>query len=222
MKNISYKSLRYVLVLATVELLAPVIPAPAGLWVNTTSMGTAREEHTATLLSNGTVLVAGGFNDLTSQYLETVEVYNPATGKWTPTTSLSIQRGGHTATLLPNGKVLVAGGTTLFFGDVSSAELYDPATGTWEATGSMTTPRSGHTATLLPNGKVLVVGGDDLGSGITSLTAELYDPAAGVNGSWTSAGSMTAIRGSGYTATLLANGNVLVAGGEYYSPTLGA
>ena len=112
-------------------------------------------EHTATLLPNGKVLVAGGYN---SGYLTSAELYDPASGSWSATGSLNTARQAHTATLLPNGKVLVAGGDN-GSGYLTSAELYDPASGSWSATGSLNTARYFHTATLLPNGKVLVAGG---------------------------------------------------------------
>jgi len=121
----------------------------------TGSLATARYFHTATLLPNGKVLVAGGAIGYTP--LASAELYDPATGTWTATESLHTARFFHTATLLPNGKVLVAGGAGN--GYLASAELYDPATETWTATGSLHTARDLHTATLLPNGKVLVAGG---------------------------------------------------------------
>ena len=117
-------------------------------------MTTGRVEHTATLLPNGQVLVAGGFG-LQRRSPTSAELYDPATGVWTATGSMTTGRVDHTATLLPNGQVLVAGGCCDFTG---SAELYDPATGVWTATGSMATARQTHTATLLQNGKVLVAG----------------------------------------------------------------
>jgi hypothetical protein len=119
-----------------------------GNFVITGSLTMARFGHTATLLPNGKVLVAGGG----------AELYDPASGAWSVTGSLATARSGHTATLLPNGKVLVAGGVGPS-GILASAELYDPASGTWSATGSLATARRLHTATLLPNGKVLVAGG---------------------------------------------------------------
>src|SRR6266550_967039 len=101
----------------------PVMIDPS--WTATGSLTTARYYHTATLLSSGKVLVAGGFN---GGYPSSAELYDPATGSWTSTGSLTIARRLHTATLLPSGKVLVAGGDN-GFSDLSSAELYDPATG---------------------------------------------------------------------------------------------
>jgi Galactose oxidase, central domain len=147
-----------------------------GRWIGTGDLTTARYRHTATLLENGQVLVAGGLG------LASTELYDPATGVWTPTGSMNKARQYHTATLLTNGQVLVAGGGS---GGSSTAELYDPATGMWTRTGSMTPAREFHTATLLPNGKVLVAGGlDPLFHAVG--TAGLYDPATGM---WTQTGS---------------------------------
>ena len=109
-------------------------------------LSTARRWHTATLLPNGKVLVAGGYN---GAYLASAELYDPATETWSPTGSLAAARRNHTATLLPNGMVLVAGGTTSSNdAPLASAELYDPATETWSPTGSLATARCYHTATL--------------------------------------------------------------------------
>jgi uncharacterized delta-60 repeat protein len=189
---------------------------------NTGSLNTARVHHTATLLSNGKVLAAGGENN--SGSLSSAELYDPANGSWTNTGSLNTVRRYHTATLLPNGNVLLAGGAD-DSGVLTSAALYDPASGSWTDTGSLNNARSSHTATLLSNGKVLVAGGGNSGGTLTS--AELYDPASG---SWTDTGSLNTARG-GHTATLLPNGKVLVAGGanssgfltraELYDPASG-
>ncbi len=131
--------------------------------------------HTATLLPNGKVLVAGGIE--AAAVSASAELYDPASGTWTTTGSLNAARDYHTATLLANGKVLVAGGSEASSSQVS-AELYDPASGTWTTTGSLHNARYYHTATLLPNGKVLVAGGTNTSSGYLD-SAELYDPASG-------------------------------------------
>jgi Galactose oxidase, central domain len=187
-------------------------------FTTTGAMGTPRYAHTATLLPNGKVLIAGGFSTsnvgtFTENVLLTAELYDPATGAFTPTGSLGTARGGHTATLLANGKVLVAGGLiSLNFAGVSvasTAELYDPATGTFTPTGNLTADREEHTATLLPDGRVLIVGGASASQG-TLASAEIYDPATG---SFTATDSMTTPR-SAQTATLLPDGTVLVAGGN--------
>jgi N-acetylneuraminic acid mutarotase len=179
-----------------------------GTWTATGSMHTPRECHTATLLPDGKVLVAGGGDSECQGPLTSAELYDPATDRWTATGSMGAGRLFHTATLLRNGKVLVAGGCDdpNCLTALASAELYDPATDRWTATGSMSAARGEHTATLLPNGKVLVAGGRE--PDIRS-SSELYDPATGT---WTATGNMTAPRYS-YTATLLPDGKVLAAGG---------
>jgi hypothetical protein len=168
----------------------------------------ARENHTATLLPSGKVLVVGGFADNGGR-LSSSELYDPAAGSWSSTGSLGTGREGHTATLLPSGKVLVAGGG-IVGSSLSSAELYDPAIGSWSSTGSLGTEREGQTATLLPSGKVLVTAGLTNGPPIRFLSsAELYDPATG---SWSSTDSVHTARFS-HTATLLPSGKVLAAAG---------
>src|SRR5439155_1760760 len=148
-------------------------------WEYTGSLNTARFYHTATLLPNGKVLVAGGGQ--TDPYSASAELYNPATGSWSPTGSFDTGRIFHTATLLANGKVLVAGGRDPRLVELASADLYNPATGTWSATGSLNTARYDHTATLLLNGMVLVTGGA-LAHKAALATAELYDPGIVVSG----------------------------------------
>ncbi len=172
-------------------------------WSPAGSMASVRYGHTATLLSNGKILMAGGTNGV---YLASAEVYDPGTGIGASTGSTASARYGHTATLLSNGKVLVAGGHS-GSGILATAEVYDPGTGTWTSTGSMASTRYTHTATLLPNGKVLVSGG---WNGSYLFSTEVYDPGTGT---WTSTGSMASARRM-HTATLLPNGRVLVSGGR--------
>jgi hypothetical protein len=170
-----------------------------GTWRVTGAMAAARYSHSATLLLNGKVLVAGGNRD--GSLLASADWYDPSAETWTSAGAMTVPRSQHTATLLPNGKVLVAGGV-----NQSSAELFDPASGMWTVTGSMTTVRRLHTAALLANGKVLVVGGS---GGVALSSAETYDP---ITGTWTVIPAMALGRYS-HAETLLPNGKVLITGG---------
>jgi len=189
----------------------------------TGSMATPRRFHTATLLPNGKVLVAGGENASYTP-VASAELYDPSSETFSATGNLTVPRAGHTATPLNNGKVLIAGGYQVNGGDaLSSAELYDPTTGTFTAaTGSMTAARTYHTATLLQSGKVLISGGDVISyntSGQSLASAEIFDPSTS---RFNATGNMTVPRES-HTATLLSSGKVLIAGGSDgilgYTPT---
>lgn len=161
--------------------------------------------HTATLLESGEVLVVGGYGG-SNVGTASNELYDPATG-WSAASDSVHQRQNHTATLLVDGRVLAVGGVG---GVGATAEIYDPRSGTWALTPLMLTDRNRHTATVLIDGRVLVAGGegDDFTSG-PSRSAELYDPATN---SWSEAAQLSEGR-AGHTATLLADGRVLVVGG---------
>jgi N-acetylneuraminic acid mutarotase len=187
------------------------------LWSRAASLATGREEHTATLLSNGKVLVAGG-TDGRGTVLASAELYDPVKGRWTSAGAMSETRIDHTATLLPSGKVLVAGGLVMPYPgpSLASAELYDPSTNGWSMAAPMIESRTRHTATLLPDGRVLLVGGqrfDFHDGGLfpgRPTDAEIYDPKAN---RWSSTAPMGASR-LAQTATQLPDGRVLVTGGQ--------
>ena len=182
------------------------VSAPVGSFTQTGSLITGRMQGTATLLSTGKVLLAGGY-DVYQQALASAELYDPATGTWSQAAAMSSGRAEQSATLLADGRVLVAGGYDENYSDLATAELYDPVADQWTALPPMSSARSSHTATLLPGGKVLVLGG---AFGMENLSsAELYDP---VSATWQAAASLAAGR-SYHSATLLADGTVLAAGG---------
>ena len=203
-------TLALALVILAVVLLQTALAA--NTWKSTGSLASDRLKHTATLLADGRVLVAGGFaikdGGLYEDYLESAELYDPATGFWSVTGVMPRDRWFHTATLLTDGWVLVAGG----YADgnyLDSVDPFKPATGIWTATHQLNYSRSEHTSTLLANGRVLVVGGRDATT--TPNTAELFDPEIFGFWSWDWAPWCRL-----HTTTRLADGRVLVVGGYPY------
>jgi hypothetical protein len=197
---------------------APAFGQAHGTWTKGPNMGYPQQRHndSATLLQNGQVLVAGGFDPAFEEVYPTAELYNPSTGVWTQTGRMTTPRWHHTATLLKNGEVLVTGGSSDedLARTLDTAELYNPSTGTWTATGSMTVARHNHSAVLLEDGEVLVAGGDTPpppGSltGPPTNAAELYNPSTGT---FTATGSLNYARAEAQL-TLLQNGEALIAGG---------
>lgn len=195
-----------------------IIPQPARTFspdaadriVRTGDMTVPRFGHTATLLRNGKVLIAGGMSG-NGIFLASAELYDFSKGQFIAAGNPQVTRGyGSTATLLPSGKVLIAGG---YNGSSCNrtAELYDPATNTFTLTGSMAAPRCSAIAVLLQNGHVLITGGDQSrGDRDPAASAEIYDPSTG---RFTLTGSMRTPRDY-FAAVVMRDGRVLVAGGS--------
>jgi len=185
--------------------------SPAG------SMATARMGFTATELNTGKVLIAGGLDDR-GDILDTAELYDPVAHKFIPVANtMGDRRMFQTATLLLSGKVLIAGGATNLSGETTnSADIYDPGSNSFSpAIFPMDHQRAAHTATLFTTGpaagKVLIAGGVGGSSFFfKDSSAELYDPASQ---QFTLLSSFMNEPRSMQTATLLDDGNVLLAGG---------
>ena len=216
-----------------------VIDTPTPLPTN--SMSFARGTHTATLLPDGRLLIAGGDDGSgrLDAIIDVAELYDPSTDRWEPGGVMGRQRTQHSAVLLNDGRALLVGGAGVVQAKIDEqgieqplieTDIFDPASDTWSFTGETSTPRDGLAATLMSDGSVLIAGGDD-GSGTdTSVlaSAEVYDPSTG---QWSAAGSMSQPR-QGHSLVALDNGTALVAGGdagddpfqsvEIYDPSSGA
>jgi Galactose oxidase, central domain/Kelch motif len=200
------------ILLAVVVLVVFVGNVDAQAWRPTGNLVAGRAGHTAVLLQNGKVLVAGGAN--AQGFLSSAEMYDPFTGTWAATGSMAIPRLYHAMTLLHDGRVLVTGGLT--DEAAGSSEVYDPISGTWTLINSMVGSRYSHTATTLQNGKVLIVGGltNNTSGTTTTDSVKIYDPTTGLFSLTQPLNGTT----SGHTATLLPDGRVLVTGGRGFGP----
>ncbi|MFE5590314.1 kelch repeat-containing protein [Streptomyces sp. NPDC056549] len=208
--------------LGTAEIYDPA----SGDWSPAGELHEARCGHSATLLSDGRVLVAGGQarrSAHSERSLYSAELFDPRIPGWTPAADMTDARSFHPAAALPDGRVLVAGGWVATRPDwragspLAYGECYDPATDTWTPTGSLGAPRSGHGLTVLADGSVLATGGAEADGGAdgrldpySRATAERWYPAAG--GRWAREKDMPCGR-TQHRAVRLPTGDVLVTGG---------
>ncbi|HTZ64728.1 MAG TPA: kelch repeat-containing protein [Solirubrobacteraceae bacterium] len=200
----------------------PSAPTLSGMeWFPVAAMSEPRADQTSTLLADGDVLVAGGYNGFSPAggshvSLRSAEVFDPATGEWTQTGQMLVGRSGQVASLLPDGDVLVVGGWEMPKGGeyVRTAELYDPASNTWTAAPVPAELEESQSLTALPNGMLLLRG--VFGTELFNQTAgaAIYDPSSN---KWTRVASPKLLR-YGATATLLPNGDVLMIGGSHSEP----
>jgi hypothetical protein len=200
--------------------LAQLFDPPSDTWTNVAPMLVGRSSPAATLLPDGNVLVVGGYEvpKPPQEGPQTAELYDPATNTWTPIPGPPAFRGVESLTLLRSGEVLLLGafGPQLAGASVGAA-IYDPTSATWRSAAAPKQPLLGRASALLPNGRVLFVGGytiqdtfPPVGTRYTVYNnAEEYDPSTDT---WTSLTPMHQLR-AGETATMLPDGDVLVAGG---------
>ncbi len=203
-----------------------------GAFTPTGAMTTERSWHTATLLNNGQVLIAGGVTNPFSA-TASAELYDPTRGTFSPTGNMTAPRAAHTAILLPGGRVLIAGGSSSLGENVpylTTTEVYDPSTGTFTATSDMLHGHECGQAHVLNNGKVFLSGGSPVLSPHPPPIpdAQLYDPTTGF---FAAAGTYATVPPNfslcaGRASTLLADGRVLIVWeddlAEIYHPETGS
>jgi len=188
-----------------------------GTWSKAADMLEEHVGHTATLLADGRVLVAGGTN-AGDEAVAACEIFHPKINRWTRAASMRNARAGHSATLLASGEVLVVGGRTGSYDfldtDFVSAEIYHPSSNRWTPAASPHAAHVNHTAIRLRDNRVLIVGGfsgfvDSTAAASNMAQAEIYDPG---RDAWSLAGSgLRAL--DERTATLMPDGSVLTTGG---------
>ena len=195
---------------------SPDGPKPAPVWKPVSGTGPAVIQFTATLLVDGRVLVAGGYDypsptQSVPQYKKQAWLYQPDTNSFVPAGEMKLARARHTASLLPDGRVLIAGGED-DSNTHASTELFDPkqaVASAWSAGPDLPGSRAGHVAVTLSDGQILMAGG--YGSSTYLASFVIYKPST--NSFQSPAASLSKARAT-IAATLLQNGKVLLAGGD--------
>lgn len=214
-----------------------------GEWEAGPDLGQSRLRHTATRLTDGSVLLVGGISDPALATDPEPGVRSSGGGGVTQTLApnavvepvlasverfhgdrvqvlapLSVARAGHTATLLADGSVLVVGGRDASGMALDSVERWNPSTGQWQRMPAMAVARHGHSATRLADGRVLVTGGHSADARFdvrVYASTEIFDPASGL---WSESARLPrALRH--HATTLLGDGSVLLVGGRLGSPS---
>lgn len=187
---------------ATAELYDP----RTGTFVRTGDLTQSRDSHQAVLLSDGRVLLIGGWGATT--VLASTDMYDPRSRSFSPGPTMRTAREGMVPIQLPGGRVLLAGGFVGTRPTTAASEILDTVRATFTPTGDLTQPRGAYAAARLRDGRVLLAGG--ISEGTIINTAELFDP---TTSRFTATGSMTTSRYKG-GALALPDGRVLVFGGS--------
>lgn len=211
---------------AAVVLAAPNITPPSGSIESLHDMPMSRAAHSASLLKDGRVLIAGGCvaTGCEEGITNTALLFNPKTDRFTSTSNLREARVGHREVPLLDGSILIIGGWARD-GATASIEHFDPTTGRFSVHGQLLDARDGFSATPLLDGTILIAGGY-AGTMQRKASAEIYDPRTRRS---TAVSDMTTPR-MAHTSTLLPDGRVLIVGGssgrgrlsdsiEIYDPT---
>jgi len=178
-------------------------------WTAAAPMSVPRTGATGTLLSDGTVLVVGGYDtDHEHGLHQSAERYDPSKNTWNAVTPPSTPRSGHHAVRARDGRVLIIAGVQNDYARLASTEWFDPATSLWTAGGSLPSARDAATVQVLPDGRILLAGGTTQSATESVASASLYDP---TTNTWAPLPAMPqALQGAG---SALVNGRVLLVGG---------
>lgn len=198
-----------------------ILPLGSTEWATTSRFNWERTFHTASLLPDGRVLVAGGTGRIVlkegeeeplfrgNKDLNSAEIYDPKTDEWENAPDMAYKKQLAQAITLEDGRVMIIGGRS-GVSTLSSVEAYDPEENSWTELESMTQSRMSHSAVKLIDNRILVTGGmESVTMGDTLSSSEIYDP---LKNSWLKVADLTRAR-LGHRSTLLPDGRILVTGG---------